>query len=60
MAAQAPTPGESGGPGQLAVEYVTAEMLELGGNLARDGRKNKITVKHLRQAAANDGTSERE
>ena len=45
-----------GAPVYLAavMEYLTAEMLELGGNAARDNRKSNINPRHLQLASMND------
>ena len=45
-----------GAPVYLAgvMEYLTAEMLELGGNAARDNRKSNINPRHLQLASRND------
>jgi histone H2A len=45
-----------GAPVYLAgvMEYLTAEMMELGGNAARDNRKMNINPRHLQLASRND------
>lgn len=36
------------------IEYVTSEILELAGNTAKEGNKNRITPKHIQQAVRTD------
>jgi histone H2A len=36
------------------MHYVSAEILELAGNAARDNRKNRVTPRHILLAVAND------
>ena len=47
----------AGAPVYLAsvLEYLTAEILELAGNAARDNKKSRIVPRHIHLAVGNDG-----
>lgn len=46
----------AGAPVYLAavLEYLTAEILELAGNVAQEGKKNRVIPRHIQLAVRND------
>ena len=46
----------AGAPVYLAavIEYLTAEILELAGNVAQEGKKNRVIPRHIQLAVRND------
>lgn len=46
----------AGAPVYLAavLEYLTAEVLELAGNVAQEGKKNRVIPRHIQLAVRND------
>ena len=44
-----------GAPSMSAVlEYICAELMELGGNVARDAKKTRVSWKHIAEAMSHD------